>query len=265
MRGNSIIAKALCLLVLLNGLVIPSGVWARTAPAGQVDDAILREAGLAGAPGLQSLILTTGNRRLTVLLDPAALGRATQVAGPTRLGVAVLDWDGKTIYWPYDVESGPTDLQLIVRDAEGRTLGTRPFTPPASKWTQDTAIYFREGCGFKCWVEIVKIIIVAVEDIIDVIEKAGDTSIDSPVSTWTPWLNRDNPGSSGDYETLRDFLANGQACPQPLEVECQTTDGRDWSTLNRPYTCNTDVGGVCKNQDQPDRRCPDFRVRFRCP
>ena len=262
MRGNSIIAKALCLLVLLSGLVVPSRVWARTAPGGQVDDAILRQAGLAATPGLQSLILTTGNRRLSVLLDPAALGRVTQEAGPTRLGVAVLDWDGKTIYWPYDVESGPTDLQLIVRNAEGRTLGTRPFTPPASKWTQDTATYFREGCGFKCWVEIADIIIEAVKDIIDVIEKS---SIAPGTTTWTPWLNRDNPGGSGDYETLRDFVANGQACPQPLDVECETMDARDWSTLNRPYTCNTEVGGVCRNQDQPDHRCPNFRVRFLCP
>lgn len=89
---------------------------------------------------------------------------------------------------------------------------------------------------------------------------AGATGDDD----WTPWLNRDRPGGSGDYETLRDFVAAGQVCENPTAIQCQTLDGKSWQDLSRPYTCDTQTGGVCRNVDQPDGRCPDFRVRFRC-
>lgn len=82
---------------------------------------------------------------------------------------------------------------------------------------------------------------------------------------WTPWLDRDNAGGKGDYETLRDFLKEGKACPKPAKVECQTTDGRDWKKARQAYTCSADVGGVCKNADQRRGGCRDYRVRFLCP
>lgn len=96
----------------------------------------------------------------------------------------------------------------------------------------------------------------------------GDDSTGGDSTTgsdgWTPWLNRDGPNGSGDYETLRDFVAAGQACDNPTDIQCQTLDGKSWQELGRPYTCDTQTGGVCRNVNQEDGRCPDFRVRFRC-
>jgi len=278
MRGNSLIAKTLCLLVLLNGLVLPSGAWARTAPGGQVDDAILRQAGLTNTANLQSVTVSTGNEQLTILLDSAALDRTVaRQAGTARVGVAIFNRDGGTIYWPYDVQWGAGGPQLRVHDSTGETLGTRPFPASSSRLTHASNIHLRPApCDIECVVAVAEVIIDAVKIIIDIFKKKdkgkdkedegdGSSIATGGSGTWTPWLNRDNPAGSGDYETLKDFLANGQGCPQPLDVQCQTLDGRDWNTLNRPYICNTEVGGVCRNQDQPDRRCPNFRVRFRCP
>jgi len=82
---------------------------------------------------------------------------------------------------------------------------------------------------------------------------------------WTPWLDRDNAGGVGDYETLQDFLKAGQACAKPVKIECQTTSGQDWTTTGQVYTCKEDVGGFCKNALQTGGGCLDYRVRFLCP
>lgn len=83
---------------------------------------------------------------------------------------------------------------------------------------------------------------------------------------WTPWLNRDAPGGSGDFETLAEFVTSGQACAAPLAIECQTADGRDWTRAGQVYTCEPARGGICANADQRQgSRCLDYKVRFRCP
>jgi hypothetical protein len=86
----------------------------------------------------------------------------------------------------------------------------------------------------------------------------------SPTSRWTQWLNRDVPGGSGDWELLREFAKDGQACSDPIAVECATLDGRDWRDTGQSYICSLD-GGVCRNADQADSVCLDYHVRFLCP
>ncbi len=84
-------------------------------------------------------------------------------------------------------------------------------------------------------------------------------------ASWTPWLDRDNPGGSGDFETLRDFLEAGQACECPLDIECQTTSGKSWQSSGQVYECSKMRGGICKNSEQTGSRgCLDYRVRFQC-
>ena len=83
--------------------------------------------------------------------------------------------------------------------------------------------------------------------------------------TWTPWLNRDAPGGVGDFETLRDFVDAGQACPAPRAIECQTRDRISWEEAGQVYSCTVGRGGVCRNDDQPDSTCLDYQVRFLCP
>jgi hypothetical protein len=105
---------------------------------------------------------------------------------------------------------------------------------------------------------------------------------------WTEWLDRDDPGGAGDYETLKDLAAAVLTCDQPMDVECRTMDGRSWQEAGQKYSCDTQAGGVCVNAQQqeavfdrgerkppdavPSRRptplgtpCLDYEVRFLCP
>jgi len=81
-------------------------------------------------------------------------------------------------------------------------------------------------------------------------------------AVWTPWLSRDTQGGSGDYEDRASFVASGQACEAPTAIECRTKAGVDWRKAGQKYTCDKDIGGVCRNDGQ---RCEDYEVRFLCP
>lgn len=92
------------------------------------------------------------------------------------------------------------------------------------------------------------------------------SDLPQPSGHWTTWLNRDDPGGKGDFETLREFLAAGQACTAPTGIECQTLDGRPWNETGEVVTCRPDVGGYCYNEHQrAGKRCSNYRVRFLCP
>jgi microsomal dipeptidase-like Zn-dependent dipeptidase len=83
-------------------------------------------------------------------------------------------------------------------------------------------------------------------------------------SNWSPWLNRDGPGGSGDWETLSEFVTAGQTCSAPIGIECQTTAGVSSTQSGEVYSCDVG-GGICRNADQADGYCLDYRVRFLCP
>ena len=88
---------------------------------------------------------------------------------------------------------------------------------------------------------------------------------DSDQCTWTGWLNRDNPGGTGDFETLADFVRAGQVCASPKRIDCQTLNGLPASSTGQPYTCDPQVGGVCDNRKlAAGQTCADYRVRFCC-
>lgn len=84
---------------------------------------------------------------------------------------------------------------------------------------------------------------------------------------WTPWLNRDNQAGTGDFETLKDFRDRGQACANPIDIQCRTRRGQvPSSQTGEVYLCKASVGGVCDNRQQPaGGRCSDYEVRFLCP
>ena len=79
---------------------------------------------------------------------------------------------------------------------------------------------------------------------------------------WTEWKDRDNPSGSGDWETLSSFP---DVCDAPIDIECQTTAGLDWTATGEVVRCEPQVGLVCKNVDQSDSYCEDYKVRFLCP
>lgn len=80
---------------------------------------------------------------------------------------------------------------------------------------------------------------------------------------WTPWLNGDAPGGSGDWELRNRF--NG-VCVHPQAIQCRATNGTYWTqTGDVGVTCDRDIGLSCQNADQPDSTCENYEVRFYCP
>nr|XP_057936576.1 uncharacterized protein si:dkey-205h13.2 [Doryrhamphus excisus] len=90
----------------------------------------------------------------------------------------------------------------------------------------------------------------------------------APKGCYTRWFDRDDPFGYGDYETLRDLQKEnpGQICKSPTDIEVLTTSGMSVaSTGDVIAQWNTKVGFVCKNSDQKNSFCSDYRVRFKCP
>jgi Mucin-2 protein WxxW repeating region len=94
-----------------------------------------------------------------------------------------------------------------------------------------------------------------------------EVSADTDAYIATDWYDRDGPGGSGDYETLKDLINEGKDVCQDSKitlVECQTKAGVDYSEIGEVVTCRKDVGAVCRNKDQSDEKCNDYKIRFYC-
>jgi hypothetical protein len=83
--------------------------------------------------------------------------------------------------------------------------------------------------------------------------------------TWTAWMDRDDPSGTGDWETLADFPA-GSICggATPIDIQCRTLSGVDWTVAGEVYSCTPGTGGICQNRLQTDGACLDYEVRFLC-
>lgn len=98
---------------------------------------------------------------------------------------------------------------------------------------------------------------------------AGSPACES--GTWTPWLDRDNPSGSGDFEALAAFRESGQVCANPKQIQCRlrgSTQLVQTGLVNgrEQYVCDLASGGVCDNRRQsPGVQCSDYEVRFLCP
>ncbi|XP_054603985.1 cartilage intermediate layer protein 2 [Nothobranchius furzeri] len=90
-----------------------------------------------------------------------------------------------------------------------------------------------------------------------------------PPLCWTDWYNRDNANGKGDYEDLKHLRKEhpGEICPYILEIEAVTVFGniRAEDTGHTFQAYNTEVGFICRNEDQQFGRCMDYKVRFGCP
>ena len=93
----------------------------------------------------------------------------------------------------------------------------------------------------------------------------------SPVSTsWTPWLDCDNPSGNGDGEHLDIFRSEGTVCDTPLDIECRRVEDHvPANQTGQILVCSPSVGLICINADQPDcgpgeKCCDDYEVRFLC-
>ncbi|KAI8504762.1 hypothetical protein Bbelb_178800 [Branchiostoma belcheri] len=86
--------------------------------------------------------------------------------------------------------------------------------------------------------------------------------------SWTKWLNVDNPGTTGDWESLHSIRRNlpGQVCDTPTAIDARVVGtGQDaWSTGENFAYFDATAGFVCRKVDQPDNTCLDYEVRFCC-
>lgn len=80
---------------------------------------------------------------------------------------------------------------------------------------------------------------------------------------WTEWLDRDNPGGTGDWETFASFKRSGEVCDNPTAIECETTSGEDYASTGDKVTCTVEDGLKCKTWENSGG-CEDYRVRFYC-
>ncbi|XP_077363302.1 mucin-5AC-like [Festucalex cinctus] len=84
----------------------------------------------------------------------------------------------------------------------------------------------------------------------------------------TPWLDRDDPSGTGDFETLKDLYVEkpNEICRLPLGIEVQTVAGNTVASTGDVIAfADTTTGFICKNADQKRGRCTDYKVRFICP
>uniref|UniRef100_A0A3P9K1Z7 WxxW domain-containing protein n=1 Tax=Oryzias latipes TaxID=8090 RepID=A0A3P9K1Z7_ORYLA len=80
---------------------------------------------------------------------------------------------------------------------------------------------------------------------------------------WTEWFDRDNPSGSGDWELLSDLRKEN---PGKIYVEATTLSGTPAKQTGEVfYKYDKTSGFVCRNEDQKQGMCKDYRVRFSCP
>jgi hypothetical protein len=81
---------------------------------------------------------------------------------------------------------------------------------------------------------------------------------------WSEWLDRDDPDDGSDDERFDQHTIEGLVCDRASDAECRrVSDGTPHRRTEEIVSCSAQ-GSVCRNGDQPDRRCDDYEVRFLC-
>ncbi|XP_037541451.1 uncharacterized protein LOC119418261 [Nematolebias whitei] len=87
------------------------------------------------------------------------------------------------------------------------------------------------------------------------------------VQAWTQWFDGDDPSGTGDSETLADLHNEnlGKICNIPRDIEAQTLSGQSVAQAGENiFRYDTTSGFICRNGDQPDKWCNDYKIRFSC-
>ncbi|XP_056588810.1 uncharacterized protein si:dkey-205h13.2 [Triplophysa dalaica] len=81
----------------------------------------------------------------------------------------------------------------------------------------------------------------------------------------TNWIDRDNPGGVGDFETLNHIQMEYplQVCPQPIAIEVTTLSGTQVQQTASIFQVFDPLEGFACVHGNPS--CLDYRVRFTCP
>ncbi|XP_013399109.1 mucin-5AC-like [Lingula anatina] len=91
----------------------------------------------------------------------------------------------------------------------------------------------------------------------------------STSTTWTSWLDRDDPSGTGDWEHVGKTGFNPCSNNDPIKIECRVKGtNQPWDQAGQVIRtkCTPSEGFVCVNADQPSgETCKDYEVRFICP
>ncbi|XP_070563387.1 uncharacterized protein [Ptychodera flava] len=85
-------------------------------------------------------------------------------------------------------------------------------------------------------------------------------------SHWTDWYN--DPGQRhGDVEKIDDirFMYPNWLCDNPTAIDAVTVDGVPALSTGDVFQQFNASGLVCRNDDQKNGKCHDYKVRFCCP
>ncbi|XP_078657641.1 uncharacterized protein LOC144903401 isoform X5 [Branchiostoma floridae x Branchiostoma belcheri] len=101
---------------------------------------------------------------------------------------------------------------------------------------------------------------------------ALDAECVQPYDYWTEWMNvgYPSPMTGGDYETIENLRYKYVFCQDDdiVSVECKVNGHSNLYAehTGQVVTCDTTVGLVCNNMDQPDfpPACYDYAIRFFC-
>lgn len=90
---------------------------------------------------------------------------------------------------------------------------------------------------------------------------------------WSAWLDRDDPGGTGDWELMDDFDWEQVGCLVPIAVEATTLSCAPAPLDDPAIQVSPMIGLRCENAPQefeqpphevPPPSCADFQVRFGC-
>ncbi|KAK6180808.1 hypothetical protein SNE40_008794 [Patella caerulea] len=83
---------------------------------------------------------------------------------------------------------------------------------------------------------------------------------------WTSYFDADDPTGTGDWETLKNLRSHYPICQDPIAIDVRVNaTGRKYFKTGERVTVSPSYGFVCRNKNQADLCCEDYKVRFCCP
>jgi len=84
-------------------------------------------------------------------------------------------------------------------------------------------------------------------------------------NSWGSWINIDRPSGNGDFEVLADHKRRSRdACESPIGMQIRLASGGSFTRGRDAVRNSLAYGASCTNQDQSDRSCNDYKVRYCC-
>ncbi|ESP03294.1 hypothetical protein LOTGIDRAFT_70514, partial [Lottia gigantea] len=79
---------------------------------------------------------------------------------------------------------------------------------------------------------------------------------------WTEFFDRDDPSGNYDSEDLTNIQIEypGKVCENPIGVDARLLNNLNYITSGEIVTISPSIGLICKNSDQIDNKCEDYKI-----